>query len=126
VLFFGIATEFKMYRFFFRISFFLANILYQVAVFYSITSYATLFKLKKDVPLGEGHAEQSNRIVSPFHMKNIIQFWIVAEITMYVASIISIMIILAMSSCLKFNSVIPIVSALDDDSKASSERKLLI
>ena len=45
VLTFCITTEFQMYRNLCRISVFLVTILYQVAVFYSITSYATLFKI---------------------------------------------------------------------------------
>jgi hypothetical protein len=86
-----------------------------VAVFYSITSYATLFKVPKDAPLDEGHPSQPKRILTPFHMKNIIQFWIVSEITIYVASIICIVMILAMSSCYKLKVMKPLNSALDDD-----------
>ena len=48
-------------------------------------------------------------------MKNIIQFWIVSEITIYVASIICIVMILAMSSCYKLKVMNPLTSALDDD-----------
>ncbi len=48
-------------------------------------------------------------------MKNIIQFWIVSEITFYVASIICIVIILAMSSCYKLKIMNPIVSVLEED-----------
>jgi hypothetical protein len=94
-----------------------------VAVFYSITSYATLFKVPKDAPLDEGHPSQPKRILTPFHMKNIIQFWIVAEITFYVASIICIVFILAMSSCSKLKVMKPIESALNDDSQASIEKR---
>jgi hypothetical protein len=104
-----------MHRNISRIIIFLVTILYQVAVFYSITTYATLFKFIKDAPLDEGHPSQPNRILTPFHMKNIIQFWIVSEITIYGASIICIVIILAMSSCYKLKVMRPIVSALEDD-----------
>lgn len=98
-----------------RIIIFLVTILYQVAVFYSITSYATLFVNDKDAPLDEGHAGQPNRILTPFHMKNIIQFWIVSEITIYGAAIICIVIILAMSSCFKLKVMKSIQSVNEDD-----------
>ena len=49
-------------------------------------------------------------------MKNIIQFWIVAEVTIYVASIICVVMILAMSSIFKLKVMKPIESTLDDDS----------
>jgi len=112
VLTFCVNTEFQMHRNILRIIIFLVTILYQVAVFYSITRYATLFKFIKDAPLDEGHPGQPNRILTPFHMKNIIQFWIVAEITIYGASIICMVIILAMSSCYKLKVMRPITSAL--------------
>jgi hypothetical protein len=96
VLTYSIVTEYKMNDKLCTIPIFLVNILYQVTVFYSISSYATIFNLNKDAAINEGHAELSNRILSPFYMNNIIQFWIVAEITLFVASIVSIVIILAM------------------------------
>jgi len=104
-----------MHRNISRIIVFLVTILYQVAVFYSITSYATLFKVPKDAPLDEGHPSQPKRILTPFHMKNIIQFWIVSEITIYVASIICIVMILGMSSFFKLKVMKPITSAAVDD-----------
>jgi len=45
VLTFSIIIEFQMYRNLIKISGFLVTIMYQVAVFYSITLYATLFKI---------------------------------------------------------------------------------
>jgi len=61
-----------MHRNLTRIIVFLVTILYQVAVFYSITSYAALFKVIENAPLDEGHSSKPDRKLTPFHMKNII------------------------------------------------------
>jgi hypothetical protein len=61
-----------MHRNLTRIIVFLVTILYQVAVFYSITSYAALFKVIENAPLDEGHPLKPDRKLTPLHMKNII------------------------------------------------------
>ena len=109
---FSIVMEFQTNRNFAKIVYFLVTILYQVAIFYSITDYALLFK--KDLPLDEGHGGLPIRNLTPFHMKNIIQFWIISEITIYVASIVCIVIVLGMSSCCKLKRMKPITALTDD------------
>ena len=47
------------------------------------------------------HPDYSDAKFNPFHMKNIIQFWIIIEITIYFSSIIYIAFLLGMSSWFK-------------------------
>ena len=61
-------------------------------------------------------------------MKNIIQFWIIIEITVYFAAIIGISFILAMSSCYKLRLLKPITNQLkeEDLEEENNEAAVLI
>lgn len=86
VLTFCIAAEFKMNFLLCRIPVLLVKFLYQVTVFYSIS---TIFKQKKDEALNEGYAELSKMKFLPLNINKIIQFWIIAETTFFGASLIT-------------------------------------
>jgi hypothetical protein len=97
----------EMHRNITRVLQFIVTIGYQVGVFYSLTEYVEVFeKYNAEVPKDMNHGKKL--VLSPLHMKNILQFWIVAEITAYTGSIISIMIILSFASCLKLKREKPI------------------
>ena len=87
---------------------FFVTIGYQIGIFWAITKYAQIFASDATIPADKPHSDGSLTNNSPYHMRNIMNFWIVIEISYYGATIICIMIVLAMSSCFKLKKEKPL------------------
>lgn len=121
VLIFCIYSDLQVHRIFCKIVTFMMIMFYHGSIFYSISEYAKIFQEDRHNP--NSHAEYKDQKFSPYHMKNIIQFWIIIEITVYFAAIICIAFILVMSSCYKLRLLKPITNQLqEDDSEEKNNR----
>jgi len=108
VLIFCIYSEIQVHRNLSKLVLFSMIMIYHGSIFYSVSEYAKIFY--EDLHNQDGHAEYKDKKFTPYHMKNIIQFWIIIEITIYFSAIIGIAFILCMSSCFKLRLLKPINS----------------
>ena len=97
----------SMHKNWVRIINFMVSFIYQGGIFYAMTAY--IYAFKQSPPLEDiSHPEKcSLRTLSAFHMKNIIQFWIVLELTYYTSCILCIILILGFSSCFDLKRMKP-------------------
>jgi hypothetical protein len=82
---------------------FILTIWYQVGIFKALSTYLILFTV--ELPMEHTNSGEE-RLLQPFHMENVIQFWVLIEIASYASNIIALIITLAVSSCLGLKKMV--------------------